>query len=378
MHRHRGKTAIFGVFVATASALTCAALFSCLPDLPALPAEEAGVTPSTAGCGDGIIQQSFDGGGEQCDPGLGISPGCADDCRILCDEDQGAVLSPGEHCYFLAGTSAQFADANERCRKLSAHVVTLATAEEATFVARTFPEHWLGLSESATAGAFASVVADEPGFPIPPQSGPCTGCFGGAAPGDAGLPQDPAVDSGVLSCVRRSPDNGAWLRVPCTYTRELPIVCEREPVGARSEPCVGGVCMTLSVSRTQKSYLYVPTPVTASQARASCTGIGGKLVVFSQQREREELAREVRALLPTQPLVSFWVGLAEADAGAIWAWDDGVAEGDRARAWGDKEPLHGGRAYLQLSSGSYDSALLHTESNPDALHAYVCERAPLP
>lgn len=354
-------------------------LFSCLPDLPVIPPAEGG-TVSVGSCGDSVIQQASDGGGEQCDPAVTITPGCTDDCRLICDD--GFILWPGGHCYFSPPTKrvAKYSDAVELCRSQSAHVVTVSSAEESAFIqAKLFPGnavgYWVGLSELPSEGAFGSAVIDEPGFPIPPQSGPCSGCFGGAgvSGADAGLPSDLATDAGPLSCVKASSETGRWLRVPCGQGAELDVVCEREPAGGRAEPCVGGVCVAVSVTLDQKTYLYVPTLATAAQAKASCATIGGRLVVFSREREREELAREIRALLPPPTLVEFWVGLSNEGNGE-WRWDDGVREADRPLAWASKEPQASGRAILRLS-GAFDTALLRSDGSPEASHAYVCERA---
>ncbi|MFO0662409.1 MAG: C-type lectin domain-containing protein [Polyangiaceae bacterium] len=377
--RARRVLALAAVTLPVASAFA-GALFSCLPDLPVLgTTSDAGPRPSAPTCGDNIVQQAADGGGEPCEPDK--SPGCTDDCRLVCDD--GFVLSPGEHCYLRAGAASRYSDAVTACAGLGAHVVTLGSDEETVFVRSHFEgDHWLGLSENEGQAAFTSVLLDEPGYPIPPQSGPCAGCFGGPASlPEAGIGNDPTVDAGgSFSCVRAASTGdggaGAWLRIPCTLGRDLPVICEREPVGVRGESVISSrFDFDVSVTRSLKSYAYVTTPVSGEQAKASCKSLGGRLVVFTHPREREDLAREILKIAGVGKVNATWIGLA--DEGQGWTWDDGIGAASRPPPWANREPAHGGRALLKFSPG-YDVTLLQTSANPSTPFPYVCELAPRP
>jgi hypothetical protein len=375
--------------VACASLLALAAVAACLPDLAPIVAPEASVeaVPPFQGCGDGIIATLDDGGdaGESCDPGADAQPGCSADCKIECT---GGTIEPKTgHCYFAAGIDTSFMGANARCSLAGgrAHVVTFASQEEADLVSKlttpAAPTYWVGLARSSILSAYASNHAEEPGFPIPPGTASCTGCFGIGAD-DAGVfPSEP--DGGTTDCIAWS--NGGWLQVPCspadagTMTTRTTI-CEREPIGARAQDCIGGFCFTLANTAGKKRYLVAVSATDPDTAALSCSGLdGGSLVVFESREEREQLAHEIRVRFPDETPQPFWIGLVE-DGGA-WTWADGVVaveDAGRPLPWGNAQPGNaaGARAYMNVSTTTtaYDPQLAYADDGGKAARLYICQR----
>ena len=277
------RRALAAVTVASLVFLAIEAGSACLPDLAAIAIADAApeATPIARfeGCGDGIIATLDDGGdaGESCDPGADAEvPGCTADCRIECD---GGIVDPkSNHCYFVAGKDTTFVGAIARCATARGHVVTVGTQAEADLVSRLMPSseaptYWVGLARNNTLGnayAVSSVIVgpvEEPGFPIPADpdagigTGPCTGCFG--IGDDAGV-FPPEVASVTISngadCLASA--GGGWVQVPCNATTGGVLVpratiCEREPIGARAQDCIGGFCFTLGSTELEFRSVFI-------------------------------------------------------------------------------------------------------------------------
>ncbi len=346
---------------------------ACLPDLRVFPAETTG-----ARCGDGYVEPGVgDAPGESCDPGEVGAVGCSPTCAVVCE---GGVRLATRHCYFTAGQASSYVAASQLCRSKGggAHVVTFAGEDEVASVDAIVPsgDYWVGLARDATTAAYATDIREEPGYPAAPDTGPCPGCFGRAAIGatpTAAFPDEPG-SAGELGCLVASHGAGsAWRRTSCSRPpRAYDVICEREPPGARAEPCPGGVCVRLPF--TTKRYLFVATPVSEADAVSSCRGFGARLVVLDSAEEREELAREIARVSPELP--SLWVGLARAQ-GATFVWDDGETGAPKARdlPWADKEPQATGpaRAFLDLTRGNYDTRLLRARDEPGRVRPYLCQ-----
>lgn len=362
---------------------------ACLPDLAAIPAEDASFEGGAApfrGCGDGIIETLDDGGdaGESCDPGTDASVTGCESCQLTCKDGE---LDPvSQHCYFVAGSDTSYGAAAQRCKDLRAHVVTFASDAEVTIVSKVAADaagYWVGLARTPLLlGAYQANRTEEPGFPYPPlttapsAAGPCPGCFGVGA--DAGVfpladvdASDTATDT---SCVASR--DGSWFRVPCNSGPSRSTVCEREPAGARAQDCIGGFCFSLPQTVGQKTYLVVVSATDPETAAQSCSGLdGGSLVVFTTREEREQLAHEIVTRYPEES-PQLWIGLAE-DAGT-WVWEDGlVAEpaSGRPLPWGNAQPEAGAgaRAFMRVGVGSYDTQLAYTDDTK-APRLYVCQR----
>jgi hypothetical protein len=350
-------------------------LTACLPDLRVFPAETSG-----ARCGDGFVEIVSSSLDEACDPGQSGAPGCSSTCRIVCE---GAVTTATRHCYFVAGAVASYAEASEACRAASAHLVTFSGDDEVQSVRELSlsSRYWVGLLKDGT-GVYATDAREEPGFPVVPARGPCSGCYARAA-ADSTFPDYPGT-TGDLGCLVASQGLGsAWLRVPCTIASSLPTgttgtplapfdaLCEREPPGARAEACTGGVCIHLPF--TEKRYLLVSAPASSADAVATCQGLGGSLVVFDSHEEREELAREIARFSPE--LGSFFIGLSRAPQATAFVWEDGRADDEsvRPRVWAEREPVAKGaaRAFVDLRK-SYDTRLARA-SDDDRPRAFVCQ-----
>jgi hypothetical protein len=349
--------------VALALALTVGA---CLPDLRVFPAETVG-----GRCGDGYVDGPTSAAPEEaCDPGDVGAIGCSPTCTLVCE---GGVRLATKHCYFLAGAATSYAGASQLCRAAGAHVVTFAGADEIASVDAIVSagDYWVGLVKDPTTEAYAPERRDEPGYPAPPKTGPCLGCFARADPTQS-FPPEPGA-SGELGClIARRGASTPWQAAPCARSKAADVVCEREPPGTRAEGCPGGVCVRLSP--TTKRYLFVPSPAVEPDAAAGCASFGGRLVLLESPEEREELAREIARLSPD--LAGVWIGLARAAGATAFLWDDETAPPSlREPMWADKEPLATGpsRAYLDLTRGGYDTRLVRAHDETSKARPYVCQ-----
>jgi cysteine-rich repeat protein len=362
---------------------------ACLPDLAltVAPADSGVVTTAIGSCGDGLIAADPDAG-EECDPGeAGVGRGCSADCKIECPPRPVGVVDPeSKHCYFSQQALATtFSAATNVCRSSGAHVVTFRDEAEHAFVlgnvARAAKGFWVGLQSKAN--GYAAVVR-----PIEPGWMPsCTGCYAPNAPADGGpFPQSSDLTPGdCLADLRTAADGGAYVRVDCgdpliPIQSQLQVICEREPLGASIELCSGGYCATVSTTRGKKRYLYVPSPVTAEEAKNACAALGGYLVLFDSAEEREALLSQVR--LVVQPgEQSAWIGLASSgDAGpGAYVWDDGDSETQRPLVWGAGEPNRAGRAAALLPSAPDQAPPIDNDvqlaraASPTERHPYLCQ-----
>ncbi|MBX3189460.1 MAG: hypothetical protein KF819_20720 [Labilithrix sp.] len=359
--------------VATATILVAFAS-SCLPDLAAIPPDDASF--AFRGCGDGVIEALEDGGdaGESCDPGDADVQGCSS-CKITCE----GTLLPNGHCYFLTGESDRYEIAVQECASQRAHVVTVGSLEEAERVRALAGEraHWVGLLYNGSLSAFGSANVAEPGVPLAPASGPCEGCFVVGADGGE-LPPVAELDAGRLDCVVATASG--WKRAECSGS-SYATICEREPPGRRASfDCIGGSCFNVAATAGEKIYFVVSSPSDPASAESSCALFaGGSLVVLRSADEREQLAREILERSPVQGLTqTYWIGLSS-DAGA-WTWADGVAadgDGGRPLPWGDRQPSADGGAYGYMRLGLvYDTQLAFADDPAGAPRAYICQRPP--
>lgn len=356
---------------------------ACLPELSPLPVakqpEEAG--GRSTGCGDGIIATLDDGGdaGESCDPGGNPSPiGCSTTtCAIECT----GVIGPSGHCYFAADPS-DYENALTNCSAAGGHVVTIGSEAEATLVSG-FADGGayrvgLLLDDNLSLVAYKTPpLVEEPGWPYAQRS--CPGCFAAGAD-DAGqfAPLDP--DSGTDHHCLAAADGG-WLQIPCNQTSGVATICEREPLGQRSQSCGGPLCTTLASSAGKKRYVISISPASAEQADQFCRGYeGGSLVVLESREEREELAHELRQLFPANqqhPVLTAWIGLSRKNE--AWIWDDGVDTADagaRPAPWANAQPSPNGRtrAYMRLDFNAFDSQLAVAGDNDREPRLFVCQR----
>lgn len=334
----------------------------CLPELREFPPESTGLR-----CGDGFVALAASGG-EQCDPGEGGAVGCSRACVVEC---AGGTSVATRHCYFVAAKAASYQEAAEACRAASAHVVTFVGDDEIRSVEAAAPagEYWVGLTKDFT-GVYTPEGRDEPGFPEPPDTGPCPGCFARASA--TGTFPDVAGQSGQGCLVATPGLREPWRRVSCTKApKAYDVVCEREPPGQRSEPCTGGICVRLPF--TEKRYLYVAQLTSANGAQEGCVALGGRLVTLESPEEREELSRELARYAPEQGV---WVGLARRAQDGPFTWEDGKPE--TLVLWGDREPDRDGapkgpvRAFLDLRGGRYDTRLLRA-AHDDKPRGYLCQ-----
>jgi hypothetical protein len=178
------------------------------------------------------------------------------------------------------------------------------------------------------------------------------------------------------SCVASR--SGTWFRVPCSGAITRPTICEREPVGVRSQACGNdGFCFTVPQTAGQKTYLLSVSPADPDTADMTCRFLdGGSLVIFDSREEREQLAHELyaRDSFRAQPV---WIGLhAE---GGTWSWDDGVvatADAGRPLPWGNGQPTSAsdGRALITVGDQTaYDTQLAHADDS-GAPRLFICQR----
>ncbi len=394
--RDRRRAAVLGV---TSVAIAAWIANACLPDLAVYPPASVGdggvVIGSSARCGDGIVQTT-DARFEQCDEGeAGKLPGCAS-CRLDCSEDGGHIEDRTGHCYFPAGATSTYAEARAACEQRGAHVVTLGGADELEFVTSSLgarvDAYWTGLLVSTALGGYEAANPEEPGWPYPPllTTRACPGCYAPVRPtNEAGTFPSWSSDGGALEfCIAgfTTRADAGWLTVPCVRgdAGALGVVCEREPPGARTEDCLGGSCLRVVETLARKRYLLADQPVLPEDAPRACTQLGGRLVVFTSTREREQVTRELgrRLLSLGQKKVTFFIGLSRT-AGKPWLWEDGADESAHPPVWGESAPGvppvpdRAGRAFLVLGLALYDTALARadqgTEPPTDARKGVLCE-----
>jgi len=382
-HVVRAKSCV--VAVAALSACGAALALACLPELsstlPAGPAEAGKPTP-TSTCGDGIIQLEVDGG-EECDLGdagdAGV--GCTGGCRLACD---GLRDPTSGHCYFPSGTTDQYATARARCADLGGHVVTFATAAEYDLVragAASDAGFWVGLQYASTFGAYQAASGEEPGWPRPPASTRCDGCF-------AVLPDaSDALHGDAGDCVRGGAASYAGAR--CQEAgAPLLVVCEREPPGTRVDFCSGGLCLRVPETRARKKYLLGDGVTTAKDAPAACALLGGQLATFDTRSEREEVVRDLaRRFLRFggTSRATFWIGLRQSAPGSEWLWSSGAPVTPESSPWGNAAPevssTVAGAAYVEVTlNETYDTQLAHADFGAEdggaTTRAYLCELPP--
>ncbi len=338
----------------------------CLPELRVFPTETTGPR-----CGDGFISvgtEAAGGSAEACDPGETKAVGCSPTCTLECE---GGISVATRHCYFVAGKATTFTAASELCVAASAHLVTFSGDDEVRSVESAAPtaaaDYWVGLLRDSN-GVYAPEGRDEPGHPAPPDRGPCSGCFGRVD--EKGTFPDATSEAG---CLVATPGlRGPWKGVPCNKgSKPYDVVCEREPPGARGEPCTGGICIRLTFP--DKRYLYVPSPASGAEARDACRSLGGLLVVLDSAEEREELARELSRFVGPEANATVWVGLARTTQEGPFMWENGKPE--TLKFWGEREPkptTAPARAYVDLKGTAYDRRLLRAGPE-DGLRSYICQ-----
>ncbi|MEO8875321.1 MAG: C-type lectin domain-containing protein [Polyangiaceae bacterium] len=365
------------------SIAACAIGAACIPNLITDPEPDGGSNAEIGQfCGDGYITLGqYDGGfadlqaGEQCDPGEGGAVGCSNNCRVECD---GGKIDPvTNHCYFAVAPASALDVAEQSCEMANGHVVTFADDRERTFVLENLKSSfavvdasafWSALSVSAEQGGYVPALPNdelEPGW-----SPSCSGCY--AAPNvDGSIPK--LLNDAGGQCILDLPRLG-WSQFPCSQIPfGIPVICEREPPGSLAIPCAG-TCVSVPATAGKKRYFFSPVQVTADQAHAQCTELGGSLVVFDSPEERETLLREVARTMAESsfPVKEAWIGLSTDDGGP-WTWDNGTAL--TASPWGDNQPVAPGtgpvRAYVVLGTQNYDIQLAHDDS--PALRSYICQ-----
>jgi hypothetical protein len=354
---------------------------ACLRDLPAFPGPpEPSTSEPTAlsACGDGFIESLDDGGdaGESCDPGDASSLGC-ERCAVTCT---GRIDSAG-HCYSFVEDTLAYSAAVSACAQIGAHVVTLSSAKEAAFVQEmvtaadgTQQPFWVGLSIRDDRGGYAPPLSlNEPGWPS--TSGSCSGCFAMGADDAGAFLSERGEDAGTSSaCLVSTKER--WLRAPCVGTEARHTLCEREPLGQRTYPCGGLLCMSVPATMGKKRYLLWPSPETAENAASLCAASDPRasLWMLDSREEREQLVREIlsRFSLPTE----VWIGLSVVNGS--WVWADGVPveQGTRPKPWANTEPSHdGGRAYLRIDENAFDTQLARSEDADAGANTriFVCQ-----
>ena len=170
-------------------------------------------------------------------------------------------------------------------------------------------------------------------------------------------------------------DAGSWQQYACSDAGKLRVVCEREPTGAQSERCDGGVCIDLVWTHAQKRYVYVPTAKGADEAEKICGDSGGTLVVLQSRDEREQLWHELTRMTGNKVPGSFWIGLSQ--RGGAWVWDDDAGVDAYPSPWGEKQPAgNGTHAYLIQTltpPAPVDSTLAKADVSVTNTLPFVCQ-----
>jgi hypothetical protein len=378
---------------------------ACLPDLQI----------STL-CGNGHIDPPY----ETCDPGANPNPGCSADCEIVCSAPDGGGtfvdLNASNHCYATFPVPQNYDTGATTCgaavddNEVTAVVGALSTSLTAS-------RFWVGVERTKTSGPYVALATNEPGWNVPGMLNlGCSGCFmygvSGVLPSTSSIPE---VDGGegqqcvVAELSEESAQNARTSMEVMGPNEVAQVVCEREPVGARSVGCFdGSFCFNvLATIASSKAYVYNPNPMTAPAAGEYCrrltdAGKGSSLVILESRAEREQVIYELSQLrsLGGAPPIKFWIGLHTepiqlsgdagadgGDAGIAWVWDDMVvapplftSTSPRPSVWGDSQPAPGvvvGTAYIDLE-GDYDTGLARAGSEdvgsaPALTNPFVCQ-----
>jgi hypothetical protein len=403
---NRALKATIGVVVFSSTILVAALVVaSCLPDL------------GTSLCGNGHIDST-----ETCDPGPNPNPGCSANCQIVCanaSNDAAAFTSyfldypASNHCYFASSGVTNYNVGVEACRYAESHPVTFVDDNEVSNVLRAFGgswlatsgQYWVGMESTDAGGPYYALSLNEPGWNVPAL---CPGCFMHGVT-DGGLPVlDGGAFAGPAECVVASDTPQSSAMATTGHGAVAQVVCEREPVGARSVPCYAdSFCFNVlatqaTTSQTSKGYVFNPTRMRASEAARFCEGLtdGGatKLVVFESRAEREQVIYELSQLrgLPGGESVfpvPFWISLharaVPADAGSDaggpaagpveWVWGDGVpasrtSTGPRPAIWasGEPDPMAVGYAFID-NEGTFDTGLARARAGNMQTAAVMCQ-----
>ena len=396
----RGAYFLAGGFALGAASVSLwLGMAACLPDLIAVPPDAGFDAHVPANCGNGIIDTEA---GEACDPGSGpgaaMNPGCSR-CQISCLAPDGGLSlidRTTNHCYFTFPGLTSQAHGKTECaaKNAEAHLVTFAGQAEVATVAAKVPRRiWVGLDRQLSPDGglepyYGSVHPDEPGWA---PSSECSGCYAPGITTNAALPvvAGGRADAGPACVTTLNERAGA---TDCSS--HATVVCEREPVGHRSQSCRSnagdqGYCFDLLATMgSSKHYFYTPSLKTWSFAETYCAtetgghlGAGGNLVSLESGAEREQLLWELSQSghLPD----SFWIGLSAVatDSGPVdWVWQNGkgagaIATSNPPSVWGDHEPSAGARpklgAYIQMNAASYDTGLAHDD--PTTKLPFVCQ-----
>lgn len=317
----------------------------CLPDLDPRLLE----TRCEGGASDGSLDP-----GEECDDGNEEDGDGCSLCRVECEgkKDENTF-----HCYFATPAKGTAETARDACRVSGAALVTLRSDHERTVAlsalaqgAEAHTAYVLGtLQTQSTMLSFAAPdpisVYREPGVllasdPLPLQ---CSGCYGAS-----GLSFTAPGDRLVLGA------SGFRTGAPGEL---LPGLCERIPAGSPKNLCPGAECVSGAAADLRirgKRYAYVSTPAPYVQAEQRCRDLGGHVVFFESEDEREEVLRHFSFVLSTE---ASWLGLTRGASG--WVWSDGVPDGQgRPKVWGYEPLLQTNRcAVIQHLPGSFSTGL---------------------
>jgi len=94
-----------------------------------------------------------------------IKPWAAEDCSkrhaFVCEKEEARVWTARNHAYRLLPRAAHFEDAEAACRRVGAHLVTIASAEENAFVgSQFFGALWLGAKAGNTPTDFRWITGE--------------------------------------------------------------------------------------------------------------------------------------------------------------------------------------------------------------------------
>jgi hypothetical protein len=345
--------------------------------LPALTLTEASSDAGEPFCGDGVISPAL---GEECDPGPDASPAVlavCGKCKVLCSAPQ-FEDSVSHHCYLPLTGNWTLQDAGAACEKsASAHVVRFVSENEVSLVdQQPGTTYWVGLMQSSLVDSgrwYPSEETLEPGW-----TAACPGCFAQVDAGATQIPEVPVIgDAGHIErrCVEAQPgsSNPLWMQATCTDT--IGALCEREPVGTHTYVCPQGACFTVAATWSEKSYVLLAAPSSASAAPGACASIDAGLVVFESREEREQVGDEIGRQSVLDAGSDFWIGLSQGDAG-VWKWARPDA-GLKPQPWGIGEPnadaAPNARAFVLVQVGLLDSQLARAQVDAGEIHYDLCE-----
>jgi hypothetical protein len=229
--------------------------------------------------------------------------------------------------YLAVSSSASISDARSDCESRGAHLVTITSSGENSFVTSLVPgtHAWIGLSDSDAEGTWTWSTGEALSY-----SNWNTGEPNDAAPGE---------DYAEIT------SSGRWNDLPTSWN--IPYICEWEPHGG--------------AMWDGREYRFFSASQAWTEADEDCEVIGGHLVSIADASEN--------AFVDSLSSVSHvWIGLNDVGTEGVWEWTDGETFGYSNWNPGEPNDAAPGEDYVEMTSSGRWNDLPASWSIP-----YICE-----